>query len=405
MTEDKSRAKNNFLNLIGPGFITAALVLGPGSLAVASKIGALYEFRLLWVVPVCILFMGAFTVVSTRIGLSSDRTLIQLIREKYGNAICIIIGVGLFIVAASFQAGNSIGAGMVFSEMSGSASAPWVGAFSVIAIILLFFKSFFKILEKIMITMVVLMLVSFVITLVISKPDVSLLVRQFDFSLPGGSEFLALALVASSFSIAGAFYQSYLVQEKGWKKEASKSHERESLSGILILGIITSTVLLTAASVLFPQGIQVNSATEMAMTLEPIFGSYATIIFMLGLFAASFSSLIGNATLGGVLLSDALNIGRKLESQNVRYVIMLVIVIGAAVAIIFGNLPIELIIMAQGFTIIVVPIIGIMLYLIARDRAAQGLLKIGTLLQILLILGLILLLVLAGANTYNLFLR
>ncbi len=402
MTKKKS---NSIFNLIGPGFITAALVLGPGSLAIASKIGAIYEFQLLWIVPLCILFMGAFTIISTRIGLSSDRTLIQLVREKYGNTICIIIGVGLFIVAASFQAGNSIGAGMVFGEIFDSSSGPWVIAFSIIAIILLFFKSFFKILEKIMIAMVVLMLISFVITLIISKPDTALIMSQFNFSLPRGSEFLAFALVASSFSVAGAFYQSYLVQEKGWDKSKSKSHENESLSGILILGIITSTVILTAASVLFPQGIQVNSATEMGKTLEPIFGSYATLIFMLGLFAASFSSLIGNATLGGVLLSDALNIGRKLESQNVRYVIMSVILIGAAVATLFGSLPIDLIVMAQGFTIIVVPIIGLMLYLIARDRARRNHFKIGLPLQGVLILGLMLLLFLAGANAYNIFIK
>ncbi|WP_282162460.1 Nramp family divalent metal transporter [Ulvibacterium marinum] len=393
------------MRLIGPGFITAALVLGPGSLAVASKIGANYEFRLLWIVPICILFMAAFTMVSTRIGLSSKFTLIQLIRKKYGNTVCIVIGVGLFVVAASFQAGNSIGAGMVFGEMFDSSSVPWVVFFSIAAIVLLFFKSFFKILERIMIAMVVLMLISFVITLIISKPNISLLLGQFDFSLPGGSEFLALALVASSFSVAGAFYQSYLVQEKGWDANKSKSHERESLSGILILGIITATVMLVAGSVLFPQGIQVNSATEMGKTLEPIFGSYASLIFMLGLFAASFSSLIGNATLGGVLLSDALNVGRKLESRNVRYVIMSVIFIGAIVAIIFGSLPIELIVMAQGFTIIVGPLIGLMLYLIARDNAKKDQLELSFPLQIVLILGLILLLVLAGANTYNIFIK
>lgn len=402
MSNQNSRS---ILNLIGPGFITAALVLGPGSLAIASKIGALYEFQLLWVVPFCVLFMGAFTIVSTRIGLSSRLTLIQLIREKYGNLVCIVIGVGLFIVAASFQAGNSIGAGMVFSEWFDTSSIPWVLFFSVVAIILLFFKSFFKILEKIMIAMVLLMLVSFMATLIISKPNISLLIGQFDFSLPSGSEFLALALVASSFSIAGAFYQSYLVQEKGWKRENSRSHERESLSGILILGIITSTVLLVAATVLYPQGIQVNSATEMAKTLEPFFGNYATIIFMLGLFAASFSSLIGNATLGGVLLSDALDLGRKLESSQVRYVIMSVIVIGALVAIVFGNLPIELIILAQGFTIIVVPVIGLLLFLIAKDRAKENSMKLGIPIQLLLISGLIVLLILAGANTYNIFIK
>jgi NRAMP (natural resistance-associated macrophage protein)-like metal ion transporter len=402
MAEKKS---NSFLKFIGPGLITAALVLGPGSLAVASKIGANYEFQLLWIVPICVLFMAAFTMVSTRIGLSSNLTLIQLIRKKYGNAVCIVIGVGLFVVAASFQAGNSIGAGMVFGEMFHSSSVPWVILFSITAIVLLFFKSFFKILEKIMIAMVVLMLISFVITLIISKPDISLLLDQFDFNLPDGSEFLALALVASSFSVAGAFYQSYLVQEKGWDANKSKSHERESLSGILILGIITATVMLVAASVLFPQGIQVNSATEMGKTLEPIFGSYATLIFMLGLFAASFSSLIGNATLGGVLLSDALNVGRKLESRKVRYVIMSVILIGAVVAISFGSLPIELIVMAQGFTIIVGPLIGLMLYLIAKDSAKKSQLKLSLPLQIVLILGLLLLLVLAAANVYNIFIK
>jgi Mn2+/Fe2+ NRAMP family transporter len=402
MAENKP---HKLLALIGPGFITAALVLGPGSLAIASKIGANFEFRLLWVVPLCVLFMGVFTVVSTRIGLHSDTTLIQSIRKKYGNAVCVVIGVGLFIVAASFQAGNSIGAGMVFSEMFATSSVPWVMGFSLIAIALLFFKTFFKILEKIMIAMVIIMLVSFVITLIISKPDVSVIISQFDFSLPEGSDFLALALVASSFSIAGAFYQSYLVQEKGWNRAQSKSHEREGLSGIFILGIITGTVLMVAASVLYPQGIQVNSATEMGKALEPIFGSYASLIFMFGLFAASFSSLIGNATLGGVLLADALNIGRKLESQKVRYVVMSVIVIGAAIAIIFGSLPIQLIIMAQGFTIIVVPVIGLMLFLIAIDKASKKEMQLGWGLKLLMIVGLIILMLLAAANIYSIFIK
>ena len=400
-----SKSKSSIWDLLGPGFITAALVLGPGSLAVSSKIGANFEFRLLWVIPLCTLFMAAFTITSTRIGLHSDKTLIQDIRIKYGNVVCLIIGVGLFIVAASFQAGNSIGAGMVFSELFHTSSVPWVIGFSVLAIGLLFFDTFFKILEKIMIALVVIMLLSFLTTLIISKPDWSEMLVQFNFSLPAGSEFLTIALIASSFSIAGAFYQSYLVQEKGWSKSSSKLHERESISGILILGIITSTVMLVAASVLYPKGIQVNSATEMGMALEPIFGRYATIVFMLGLFAASFSSLIGNATLGGVLLSDALNIGSKLKSQKVRYVIMSVIVIGASVAVAFGSLPIQLIIIAQGFTIVVVPVIGLFLFLIAIDKSKNENMPLSLGLKLLMILGLIILVLLALANVYNIFIK
>lgn len=349
--------------------------------------------------------MSAFTIASTRIGLYSDQTLIQEIRTRYGNTVCLIIGVGLFIVAASFQAGNSIGAGMVFGELFHSASTPWVMGFSLVAIALLFFDTFFRILERIMIALVVIMLLSFVTTLIISKPNWATLFSQFNFSLPDGSEFLTIALIASSFSIAGAFYQSYLVQEKGWSKSASKLYERESLSGILILGVITATVMLVAASVLFPKGIQVNSATEMGMALEPIFGKYASIVFMAGLFAASFSSLLGNATLGGVLLSDALNIGSKLKSQKVRYVIMSVIVIGASVAVAFGSLPIQLIIMAQGFTIIVVPVIGAVLLLMAIHKSKNEGMPLGLGLKLLMFLGLIILVLLAGANVYSIFIK
>jgi len=391
--------------LIGPGFITAALVLGPGSLAVASKIGANYEYQVLWVVPFCVLFMGTFTVVATRIGIASEISLLSQIRLKYGSWATILIGVGLFMVAASFQAGNSIGAGMVFSETLTMSSVPWIIGISAIAISLLFFKTFFKILEKVMIGMVILMLMSFALTLIISNPDLSSLMEQFTFGIPTGSEMLVLALVASSFSIAGAFYQSYLVQEKGWSKEKLKLHEREGITGILILGIITSTVLLVGASVLFPKGIAVNSATEMGMALEPIFGSYASKVFMIGLFAASFSSLLGNATLGGVLISDALNFGMKLESLKVRSMIMLVIVIGATVAIVFGNLPIELIVLAQSLTIIVSPLIGLLLFLIAFGKSAKKEMELGIGLKTLMILGWLVLLFLAIANGYNLFIK
>jgi len=391
--------------LIGPGFITAALVLGPGSLAVASKIGANYEYQLLWIVPLCVLFMGVFTVVSTRIGISSEVSLLSQIRTKYGRWVAILIGVGLFLVAASFQAGNSIGAGMVFGETLAMSSTPWIIGISVIAIFLLFFNTFFRILEKVMIGMVILMLVSFVLTLIISNPDLSRLAEQFTFGIPPDSEMLALALVASSFSIAGAFYQSYLVQEKGWTRAKLRSHEREGISGIIILGVITSTVLLVGASVLFPKGIVVTSATEMGMALEPMFGPYASNVFMLGLFAASFSSLLGNATLGGVLISDALGFGMKMESIKVRAMIMLVIVIGATVAMVFGNLPIELIVVAQGLTIIVSPLIGLLLLLIALGKSAKKEMELGIGLKILMVVGWLILLFLALANGYNLFIN
>jgi len=389
---------------LGPGIITAALVFGPGSLTLTSKLGSLYGYGLLWVLLLATLLMLSFTGMGARIGLATNQSLLKTFKVKWGNGVSVLAGLGIFFVCASFQAGNSIGAGLAFAESFDTGSAPWIIFFSLLAISLLFFKSFYKILEKVMMVMVGLMMVSFIVTLFVASPNIAEVLAGLVPQVPPASLLLIIALVASSFSIAGAFYQSYLVQEKGWKREEEKEVKRESFTGIMVLGVISAMVLMSAGAILHPQGIQVNAATDMGKALEPLYGSWATGVFMLGLFGASFSSLIGNATIGGTLFADALSLGRDLNSRPVKALIMLVILIGAAVAIAFGKLPLELIVIAQGVTIFVVPFIGFGMLLIANDRDIMGDLVNKTSSKIAGIIGLVVLVFLALSNFYNLFL-
>ncbi len=395
---------SNWLAYLGPGIITAALVFGPGSLTITSKLGASYQYQLVWVIVISTILMMAFTSMGARIGIASNHSLLDAFRTRWGNWAAWGTGIGIFLVTASFQAGNSVGAGLAFSETFGTPATPWILLIVGIGISLLFFKSFYKILEKVMMLMVGIMLISFLFTLIIARPDMAMVLRGLIPEVPDGSLLLIVALVASSFSIAGAFYQSYLVQEKGWKKDQVKRVVRESFTGILVLGSISAMILISAGAVLYPQGIVVNSATDMGRALEPIYGTWATSLFMLGLFGASFSSLIGNATIGGTLFSDALSMGRDLSSRPVRIFISMIMIIGAAVAIIFGKLPLELIIFAQGVTIFVVPFIGLGIFLLANDRKVMGSLvnKRGN--NILGIIGLLVLFGLAIGNFINIFL-
>ena len=252
--------------------------------------------------------------------------------------------------------------------------------------------------------MVGLMMVSFIFTLVVAQPDFSQVLIGLIPTIPPQSVILIIALVASSFSIAGAFYQSYLVQERGWKREESADVKRESFTGIIVLGIISATILISSGAILHPQGVTVVAATDMGRALEPLYGNWATTIFMLGLFGASFSSLIGNATIGGTLFADALSLGRDLSSKPVRLLILSVIFVGAVVAITFGRLPLELIVFAQGITIFAVPFIGFGLLLIANNKSIMGDLVNKTPAKIAGVIGLIVLILLAGSNFYNLFL-
>lgn len=399
--------KTSWLKSLIPGVIIAAVVFGPSKMTITSKIGAEYGYTLLWIVPVAILFMIVFTGMGSRIGMIGKGSLLTLIRNKWGKVFAVMAGLGVFLVTASFQAGNSIGVGISIGEATGTPASLWVIVFTALGIALLFFKSFYRTLETLMLFLVGIMLLAFVATLFLASPDIKQVLKGFNPTLPKGSTGLVIAFIASCFSIVGAFYQSYLVQERSKLNKVGDGEVQadKSLIGIILLGAMSLIVMICAAAILNTQGIKVNSALDMAKALEPLFGNYASVMFLTGLFGASFSSLVGNATVGGTLLGDALGYGNQLSSKAVRFFIALVMIIGAIISITFGKLPLELIVLAQSVTIFLVPFIGIAMYAIANDDAIMGKLRNGILIKILGGVGLLLIIFLAISNVYELFIR
>jgi Mn2+/Fe2+ NRAMP family transporter len=340
---------------------------------------------------------------ASRIGMATEQSFLILIRNKWGKPTSIAIGIGIFLVCAAFQSGNSIGLGISISELLHTSPVPWIIAFNLISIALLFSRSFYKVLERIMILLIILMLVAFLFTFFLSLPALPELAGGLVPAIPDGSVVLIIAFMASCFSIVGALYQSYLVQEKKRLSPGLKQKSSDSFPGILILGIMSAIVMICAATVLHPKGIKINSGSDMAKVLEPIFGNYASAFFLVGLFGAAFSSLIGNASLGGTLLGDALGYGSNFNSKVTKMLVAMVMIIGAAISIVFGKLPISLMIFAQSITILVVPFIGVAMYMIANDEKIMGNLKNSIKVKIFGMIGLLILIGLAVKNIESLF--
>ncbi|MGX5689469.1 Nramp family divalent metal transporter [Arcticibacter tournemirensis] len=360
----------NMLSVLGPGIITAALIFGPSKMTITSKMGADFGFDLIWIIVIAIFFMSVYTNMSTRIGMATDDTLLTLIRKKYGRGVSILIGIGIFLVATCFQSGNATGIAVSISEPTHTSPEIWIILFNIVGISLLFFRSFYLIFEKLMLALIIIMLFAFLTTVIMMPPPLAALSKGFIPGLPEGSIGLIIAFTASCFSIVGAFYQSYLVQTR---KKLSQNHTiKETVTGsqvgIILLGIMSAAVLICAANTLHPQHIKVNSASEMGKALEPLLGSSARTLFLTGLFSASFSSLIGNAVLGGSLLGDTFQYGNNLNHKMVKLFISLVMIFGTVIAIVFGRLPLQLIVFAQSITIFLVPFIGITMFMIANDK-------------------------------------
>ncbi|KYP14394.1 Nramp family divalent metal transporter [Flavihumibacter sp. CACIAM 22H1] len=394
-----------WLHLMGPGLITAALVFGPSKMTITSKLGALYSTDLLWIVLVATLFMIVFTSMAARIGLASSHTFLQLLAMKWGRWAAVLVGAGVFLVCSSFQAGNAVGVGIAMGELFGTSPTPWILGFTALSIALLFFKSFYKVLEQLMILLILLMLASFVMTLLWTPPSLQLIAQGFQFKLPPGSQGLVIAFIASSFSLVGALYQAYLVQERRRVRPETAGQTNGTVAGIILLGLMSSITLLAAANILYPRQINPQSASDMGKALEPLFGAKASAIFLVGLFGAGFSSLVGNASVGGSLLSDGLGWGGQFKDIQTRWLIAAIMLIGATVAVLFGKLPLQLIIFAQSITIFIVPLIGIALFLIANDPFIMGDAKNKGWQNMLGIVGLLLIVTLAALNFNDWFLN
>ena len=362
------------LSLFGPGFIIASLVLGPGSLTVSSKIGASYGYSFLWVIVIAIIPMITYTSMAARYGVLHKKTILNTISDTYGKWFSIIIGVSVFIATASFQFGNNLGIGIAMSSITGTAEFIWPIVFTTTAIVLIFWtKNLYKALEKIMIAMVLIMILSFFVNIVIIKPNIADIAMGF---IPETTVFQhigeLIALTGTTFALVGALFQSYLVQDKGWNITNLKQSLRDTKTGIIILGFISALIIITSATALFPNNIEVNSAADMALQLEALFGNGAKYIFSIGLAAAAFSSLVVNAIIGGSLFSDSLGLGKSMNDKYPKIFTLFILLIGMLIAIFFKGNIIFAIITAQGATLLGVPFIALALFLIANNKKIMG---------------------------------
>ena len=359
---------------IGPGFILASLVLGPGSITVASRIGSVSSFSLLWVVLIAGVSMVIYTSMAARIGIVSPNTLLKTITDTYGKWFAVSIGVASFLASLSWQFGNNLGAGIAMSEITGINEAIWPLIFTPIALVLLFYaKNLYKSLEKIMMYMVMIMIIAFLFTLVLIQPNLLEVTKGFlplSFSTSNFDEIAAL--VATTFALPAAVYQAYLVRDKGWKKDKLEEGQISAGMGVIMLGLITTMIIITSAATLYPKGIVVNSAADMAKQLEILFGSYAKYVFSIGLSAAAFSSLMVNAVIGGGLLSDSLNLGRSMNDKMPKIFTTVILVVGMLIATLFKGNIIYALIMAQASSVFGVPLIAIGIFLLANNKKVMG---------------------------------
>ena len=378
------------VGILGPGLIIASVCLGPGSVTTASKIGAEYGYQLIWVVVLSSAAMMMYTVMGARFGATQERSFLQAVAERYGRWFAALIGLAAFLMSSSFQFGNNLGVTTAIATVTGSSASrhltAWLGwpvaeehvwplVFTGSAVlIVLFAKDLYRVIERVMSILVLIMIGAFFANLVVARPDLAEAAEGLIPSFPGGGRATTVmaAMVGTTFVMHACLYQSYLVQSKGWKLADVRKGLVDSIVGIALLSVISTLIMLTSAAALRPRGIEVQSAAEMAMQLQTLFGPAAEAIFCLGFWSAAFSSIPVNALVGGGLLADGLGLGHRMEQRWPKLLTLAIMLIGMAIAMMPQRNQANALVVAQAATMLAVPAVGIGMFLVLNDRKIMG---------------------------------
>lgn len=372
---------------IGPGLITACVVIGPGSILTSSKVGAGNGYGMSWVVLLAVLFMMVFVTLGAKIGVMTQQSAGDVIRKRAGNWLAILIGVSIFFVAGSFQFGNNLGARSAMLPFVGNdtwIASGFIVGLNVLSLLFLFaFKNVYKALERLMTVFVALMLIAFALNLIAAKPDVPKLLGGLVGIGSKPKSFFGIEVVGlfgTTFVIAAAYYQSYLAQQKGWSREQLSSTLLDSRVGALLMMTITLMILSTAATVIHPKNLSPDQLKnlkwgEVADQLNPLFGGWGRGIFCIGLFCAAYSSFLVNSMVGGFVLSDGLGLGSKPTSLTPKFFTSAVLLIGMVVALISVQMntpPVPAIVLGQAVTVLASPLLALILIWLSNRKDVVG---------------------------------
>lgn len=421
---------------IGPALIVASVVLGPGSILAASRLGADHGHQLNWLLAASSLLMMGMVMLGARLGIALPQTPCAELAARLGRPVALGIGLVVFLIVTCFQVGNNTAvlAVLRLPGVGDGDDANGLGwtiagllALNGLTVASLFgFRNLYRLVERLLSWLVLVMIVGFAGNLLLAGPDLWAAVKGLIPQLPEAlrSGFLpwrdgdvvrdplgaAPALVATTMSVAGAFYYAYLVREKGWDVARLREGMVDTLVGIAVLGGVTGMILMTSATVFHgqPDAAPLRTTTDLARQLEPMFGPFASMLFNVGLFAAAFSSFLVNALIGGSVLADALGLDSRMGSRPVRQLTVLVLGVSLSLALGLtwsGASSVSVILLAQALTVLGLPALALaMIYLATRADVRRTGLVPGWLLGAALVCALVAL-ILALRKAWELWLR
>ena len=355
---------------IGPGVLIAAAFIGPGTVTLCTIAGASFGYSLIWAIILSIFSTIVLQEMSLRIGLITKMNLAQVIRinikSKFLNRLFLILIISSILIGnAAYEAGNITGASLGISAILNSKSINYIPIFIGLIAFIVLYQGNYKVLERSLVFLVLIMSISFFITAIITKPDIDALINGvITPKIDSNNLTIILGLIGTTVVPYNLFLHSSLVSEKWNSVNKLKVARFESFFSILIGGLVSLSIIITAASV---NNKDVNGVIDLAKGLEPLYGNFAIYFLGIGLFASGITSSITAPLAAAYVAKSCFGWQDSLKSRKFRAIWIIILIIGVLVSMVKIN-PIEIIKFAQFSNSLLLPIIAIILLWLINNK-------------------------------------
>lgn len=306
---DTTPAPGSRWRLIGPGIVAAATGVGAGDLVATLIAGSMFGYALLWAAVAGTLLKISLAEAVGRWALASGRTIFDGWSSLgpgwfSGRLSWASVYFGVYVVLWGFVYGATAmtaSALPVAALLDGTAMAldlkSWAMICGVVGLVLVWFNRY-PVFEKLMTALVAVMFVTVVGLAVIVAPDLPAMARGLIPTLPAGSAFYTLGLIGGVGGTITLAAYGYWIGEKGWRGPAwMRVMKLDNRVGYAVTGVFVVAMLIVGAELLYASNIALARGDRGLLDLDAVlrerFGDVVGIMFLVGFFAASFSSLIG----------------------------------------------------------------------------------------------------------------
>lgn len=367
-----------FLAVFGPATITAMADDDAAGVATYSLAGAKFGYSILFVLLIVTFLLAVTQEMGVRIATVTGKGLGDLIRERYGIRISLVVFIGLMLANLGTIIAN-------FSALKATAmmfSLPAVPViFGMVVISFLFvFKGSYKTNQNIFL-LSTLFYIAYIISAFKARPDWGLALTSLVY--PRGIElskefiFGSIAVLGTTITPWGQFFVHSFVIDKKLGIEKLPYVQFETYFGAFLTDIFSFFMIVATAATLYVNKIPLLSGEQAALAIKPFAGELAGTLFAVGLFNAAFMGIVIVSLTTAYAFAEFFGIEGSLDSnfENGRtfYFLFLLQLIIAATIVLFPFVSLfKIVFYTQALNGILLPIIFYFLLNITNNPNLMG---------------------------------